>query len=94
MKIERFEMERMQCMFERDVELNLSESGVLPLKLSELLDGADDVERFINNELAYSASEGSQFFRERIAQFYTDCRPESITVTNGGSEANYVTLYY
>jgi hypothetical protein len=32
-------------------------------------------------------------FRERIAQFYMDCKPENITVTNGGSEANYVTLW-
>jgi hypothetical protein len=39
MKIEKFEMERMQCMYEREVEFNLSESGVLPMRLSELLDG-------------------------------------------------------
>lgn len=45
MKIETFEMERMQCLYEREVEFNLSESGVLPLKLSELLNG-EDVERF------------------------------------------------
>jgi aspartate/methionine/tyrosine aminotransferase len=32
-------------------------------------------------------------FRERIAQFYMDCRPENIRVTNSGSEANYVTLW-
>jgi aspartate/methionine/tyrosine aminotransferase len=31
--------------------------------------------------------------RERIAQFYPDCDPSNITVTNGGSEANYVTLW-
>jgi aspartate/methionine/tyrosine aminotransferase len=93
MKIETFGMERMQCMYERVVECNLSESGVLPLKLSELLDGEEDVERFLANELWYSACEGSQLFRERIAQFYPGCKPENITVTNGGSEANYVTLW-
>ena len=32
-------------------------------------------------------------FREQIAQFYSDCKAENITVTNGGSEANYVTLW-
>lgn len=92
MKIETFEMERMQCLYEREVEYNLSESGVLPLKLSELLNG-EDVERFLDQELWYSASDGSQLLRERIAQFYPDCRAENITVTNGGSEANYVTLW-
>ena len=34
--------------------------------------------------------DGSQLLRERIAQFYPDCQPENVTVTNGGSEANYV----
>lgn len=92
MKIETFEMERMQCLYEREVEFNLSESGVLPLKLSELLDG-EDVERFLAQELWYSASDGSRLLRERIAQFYPDCKAENITVTNGGSEANYVTLW-
>jgi aspartate/methionine/tyrosine aminotransferase len=93
MKIEKFRMERMQCMYERKVDFNLSESGVLPLRLSELLDGEEDVENFLANELWYSECEGSQLFRERIAQFYTGCEPENITVTNGGSEANYVTLW-
>ena len=93
MKIETFEMERMQCLYEQVVEYNLSESGVLPLKLSELLDGEEDVERFLANELWYPESDGSQLFRERVAQFYPECKPDNITVTNGGSEANYVTLW-
>jgi len=93
MKIEKFEMTRMQCLYEREVEFDLSETTVLPLRVSELLDGVDEVERFIANELGYPESEGSQLFRERIAQFYTDCEPENITVTNGGSESNYVTLW-
>ncbi len=93
MKIGKFEMMRMQCLYDREVEFDLSETTVLPLKVSELLDGVDDVERFISNELSYPESKGSELFRERIAQFYMDCEPENITVTNGGSEANYVTLW-
>ena len=93
MKIEEFEMMRMQCLYERKVEFDLSETTVLPIRVSELLDREDDIERFIANELSYPESEGSQLFRERIAQFYMDCKPENITVTNGGSEANYVTLW-
>lgn len=57
MKIDTIEMERMQYLYERDVEFNLSESGVQPMRLSELLDGVDDVERFLANELWYSESE-------------------------------------
>jgi aspartate/methionine/tyrosine aminotransferase len=93
MKIEKFEMERMQCLYEREVEFNLSESGVLPLRLSELLDGQEEVEQFLGNELWYPESDGSQNLRQRIAQFYPGCQSENITVTNGGSEANYVTLW-
>ena len=33
MKIETFERERTQCLFENKVEPNLSESGVLPLNM-------------------------------------------------------------
>ncbi|MGD9347933.1 MAG: aminotransferase class I/II-fold pyridoxal phosphate-dependent enzyme [Candidatus Aminicenantes bacterium] len=83
----------MQCLYEKEVELDLSETTVQPLRVSELFDDAEDVERFITNELSYPKSTGSQLFRERIAQFYTDCKPENITVTNGGSEANYLTLW-
>jgi aspartate/methionine/tyrosine aminotransferase len=92
-KIEKFEMMRMQCLYERKVEFDLSETTVLPIKVSELLGGKEDIERFIAHELSYPESEGSQLFRERIAQFYLDCKPENITVTNGGSEANYATLW-
>ena len=93
MKIEKFEMERMQGLYENEVELNLSESGVLPLKVFELLDGEEDAERFLANGLSYDATDGSELLRERIAQFYVGCKPENVTVTNGGSEANYVTLW-
>jgi aspartate/methionine/tyrosine aminotransferase len=93
MKIEKFEMMRMQCLYEKEVEFDLSETTVRPLRVSELLDGENDVERFIASELCYPESEGSPLFRERIARFYTNCNPENITVTTGGSEANYVTLW-
>ena len=93
MKIDKFEMERMQCLYEHGVDYNLSESGVSPLKLSELLDGQGDVENFLNQNLWYCESDGSPLLRERIAQFYPDCDPSNITVTNGGSEANYMTLW-
>ncbi|MGB2954435.1 MAG: aminotransferase class I/II-fold pyridoxal phosphate-dependent enzyme [Anaerolineales bacterium] len=93
MHIDKFEMERMQCLYEHVVDYNLSESGVSPLKLSELLDGQGDSEIFLNQELWYCESDGSPLLRERIAQFYPDCKPSNITVTNGGSEANYMTLW-
>ena len=93
MHIDTFEMERMQVQYENVVDYNLSESGILPLKLSELLDGQGDPENFLNQELCYPEADGSPLLRERIAQFYPDCKPSNITVINGGSEANYVSLW-
>ena len=93
MHIDKFEMERMQVQYENVVDYNLSESGILPLKLSELLDGQGDPEIFLNQELCYPEADGSPLLRERIAQFYPDCKPSNITVINGASEANYVSLW-
>ena len=93
MHIDKFEMERMQVQYENAVDYNLSESGVLSLKLSELLDGQGDPEIFLNQELCYPEADGSPLLRERITQFYPDCKPSNITVINGGSEANYVSLW-
>ena len=69
MHIDKFEMERMQCLFENSVDYNLSESGVLPLRLSELFDSQGDEKIFLNQELLYCESDGSPLLRERIAQF-------------------------
>lgn len=93
MHIETFKMERMQCLYEHEVEYNLSESGVLPLRLEELLAGPGDVERLLAQGLWYCQSNGTELLRERIAQFYPGSTPANVTVTNGGSEANYVTLW-
>jgi len=93
LKIDTFKMERMQCLYERKVRFNLSESGVKPLKLSELVNENEDLQNFLSKGLWYNESDGSEILRERISQFYPDCKPENITVTNGGSEANYVTLW-
>ncbi len=93
MQIDKFEMERMQVQYENAVDYNLSESGVLPLKLSDLLDGQGDSETFLNQELCYPEADGSPLLRERIAQFYPDCKASNITVINGGSEANFVSLW-
>ena len=47
MQIERFEMERTQCLYENVVELNLSESGVLPLRVEELVESQAERQRFL-----------------------------------------------
>ena len=93
MQIDKFEMMRMERLDENLVDFNLSENGIIPMKLAELLDGEEDRDNFLNQELWYPESNGSPLLRERIAQFYPDCKPSNITVANGGSEVNFLSLW-
>jgi aspartate/methionine/tyrosine aminotransferase len=93
MRIETFRMERMQCLYEHEVEYNLSESGVQPMTVEELLGDPDAVRAFLSTEIGYPQSNGSLGLRERIASFYPGAEPDNVTVVNGGSEANFVTLW-
>ena len=90
MRIDLFQMERTQCLFENIVDFNLSESAVLPLRVEELLDGEFGAEKFLSQALRYPESGGSFELRERIAQWYGQgATAEHVLVTNGGSEANF-----
>lgn len=90
MRIETFEMERMQSTWENVVEYDLSESGVRPLTLRELMEMGFDLDSFLDVPLGYSQSNGTLELRETIAQFYPGAAVEQIEVTNGTSEANYL----
>jgi hypothetical protein len=92
-RIERFEMERYQSSYWHRVEHDLSESGVLPLTIRELLGPSADAEAFLRTPLRYPLSEGSQETREHIAAWYADADAGNVTVTNGGSEANFLALW-
>jgi aspartate/methionine/tyrosine aminotransferase len=91
MKLERFAMERMQSTYENRVAFNLSESGVHPLTLGELLDQADAARAILNEPLRYTQSNGTEPLRAAIARLYPGASPDHIQVTNGGSEANFIT---
>jgi len=86
-----FVMERAMSKFEQDVEYNLSESGVHPILLSELL--ADDP-GYINHLLAtglnYPHVNGIPELRENIAALYEGAAMDNVLVTVGAIEANYI----
>lgn len=90
MPIELFEMERMQSTWENVVDYDMSESGVRPLTLRELVEMGFDLERFLDQPLGYSQSNGTIELRERIAALYPGAGIDQIEVTNGTSEANYL----
>lgn len=92
MRIDLFRMERTQCLYENEVEFNLSESGVLPLRVEEVLQDSKDPAEFLSIGLKYPESNGSEELREHIAAWY-GTTSDHVLVTNGGSEANFTALW-
>lgn len=85
-----FLMERMMSQFEKDVEYNLSESGVHPIILRELI--ADDpgfIDELMETDLNYSHANGIPALRENIAAMYEGASAGNVLVTTGAIEANY-----
>jgi aspartate/methionine/tyrosine aminotransferase len=94
MRIPPFAMERMQSTFENLVDYNLSESGVHPMRLEELVEDAADRAGLLGQELVYPQSNGTVELRERVASMYPGATADHVEVTNGGSEANFVTMWH
>jgi aspartate/methionine/tyrosine aminotransferase len=90
MKIDIFEMERMQSTWENVVDLDMSESGVRPVTLRELGEMGLDLDAMLGMPLGYSQSNGTIPLREELAAVYSGATPDHIEVTNGTSEANYL----
>ena len=79
--------------YEMAVEYNLSESGVHPLKLRELLQlDNSSFEELLETEINYAHANGIPELRENIASLYDGAGPENVLVTVGAIEANYNTL--
>ncbi len=93
MRLEQFDMERMQSTFENLVEFNLAESGVRPLTPRELIEDAGGLDGLLDQPLAYSQSNGTSELRTAIAALYPGAGIDHIEVTNGGSEANFITTF-
>jgi aspartate/methionine/tyrosine aminotransferase len=92
MKLETFALERFQSIWENRVAWNISESGVHPLRVSELADTPALHDALLDHELGYPQTNGTLELRETIAALYPGATAEHVQVTNGGSEANCVLL--
>jgi aspartate/methionine/tyrosine aminotransferase len=93
MKLDEFAMERMQSTYENQVDFNLSESGVHPLTLGELVDDEPSRQALLAEGLRYTQSNGTVALRGAIAAMYPGATIDHVQVTNGGSEANYITTW-
>ncbi len=88
--MQKFELERIQSLYENTVEYNLTESGFHPFTLRELL-SSQQLEMVQDIVLGYGQTNGSIPLRETIARLYgAPFNSENVLVTNGSSEANFV----
>lgn len=94
MKLERFELERFQSEWEHRVEYNLSESGVEPLKISELLETKELQDELLDIQLGYTQTNGTIPLRKAISFHYPGTTDEHILATSGGAEANFVATWW
>lgn len=92
MKLETFALERFQSIWENRVAWNLSESGVHPLKVIELLKSPEHQAGLLQLHLGYPQTNGTIELRESIAAMYPGATLDHVQVTNGGSEANCILL--
>lgn len=92
MSFETFLLERTQSLYENDVEINLTESGVEPLTLATLL-SPQEIEALLALRLGYNHTEGTPELRDAIATWYPGAGRDNVLVTAGGAEANFVAYW-
>ena len=93
MRLDKFEMERLQSTWENRVTFNLSESSVHPMSVRELIPDPAFLGQLLDAPLHYNQSNGTDELRATIAALYPGATLEHVEVTNGGSEANFVSIY-
>lgn len=89
MELTEFTLERIQSLYENTVEYNLSDSGVHPYTLRELLSEAEQ-QALLDIELGYGWTNGAESLRDTIAGWYQDRAKDHVIVTNGSAEANFI----
>ena len=91
-KFQPFVMERLLSKWENQVEYNLSESGVHPASVRDLIPEPEQVEQLLSTKFFYSQANGIPELRERIAALYPGATSENVLVTVGCIEANLLSL--
>jgi aspartate/methionine/tyrosine aminotransferase len=90
MKVPPFELERWQSIWENQVEINISESGVSPLTVRELLQDEAVLATLLQTPLGYPQTNGSEETRVRVAALYPGASAANVLMTTGCAEANFL----
>src|SRR5258708_37172647 len=94
MRIPPFELERWQSVWEHQVELNISESGVLPMSALQLADDPAVLDKILAMPLGYPQTNGGVALRDCIAATYPGATAANVLVTSGGAESNFLSVGY
>src|SRR5256885_10926646 len=89
MKFPRFDMERMQSVWEHKVKYDLSESGVEALTLAEI---TRDPKELMKTKLGYAEGVGREATRVLIAGIHPGHEPDDVMITTGTTEPNFLAL--
>ncbi|MEM1110835.1 MAG: aminotransferase class I/II-fold pyridoxal phosphate-dependent enzyme [Pseudomonadota bacterium] len=92
MQIETFELERNQSLYENTVDYNLTESGIHPYTLRELLT-EEQQQEVLDLRLGYGQTNGAPELRTTISSYYRGCNEDNVLITNGSAEANFVAFW-
>lgn len=88
-----FDLEFTQSVWEQKVDINLTESGVHPIRLDELLgDDKEALADIIATEINYPHVNGNPELRAGIAALYPGAATENVIVTVGAAEANNIIM--
>jgi len=87
-----FILEREMSIWENQVAYNLSESGVHPLTIRDLVQDLEILEDLLTTELTYPQTNGTIELREKIAGLYAGASPQNVLVTTGAAQANFATI--
>jgi len=93
LKLDEFEMERMQSEWENIVDINLTESGVSPLSIADLISDDEQRDALYKTSISYSQTNGTVKLRETISGMYEGATSDNVLVTNGGAEANFIAIW-
>jgi len=79
-------------LWENTVEYNLTETGIHPFTLRELLD-EKEIAKLAEIRIGYGQTNGSIELRDAISEMYRGANRDNVLVTSGSAEANFIAMW-
>jgi aspartate/methionine/tyrosine aminotransferase len=93
MDVPPFQSERLLSLWQNRVEYDLTETGVEPMHLRELVSREELDEIHDSVQLRYIQTDGTPALKEAVRALYPGMGPENLLLANGSAEANFVAMW-